>query len=77
MSSEEPVCSAEHLTDTHALLDLVPDGLQDAGAVALTQLLGGPQVVARRLHLLLLKRHHGVLQRDRVKGHVTVCERNI
>lgn len=51
---------------THTFLNLVPDCLYDSGAVALTQLLRGPQVVTGRLHLLLLKCHHGVLQRKAV-----------
>lgn len=54
--------------NTHTLLDLVSDCLQDSGTVALTQLLRGPQVVAGRLHLLLLKRHHGVLQHSPAAG---------
>lgn len=55
------------LIGTHALFNLVSDCLDDSGAVALTQLLSGPQVVAGRLHLLLLERHHGILQRNAAK----------
>lgn len=54
-----PVCNQ---SPTHTLLDLVPDCLYDPNVVTLTQLLRGPQVVTRRLHLLLLKGHHGILQ---------------
>lgn len=47
---------------TYTLFDFVSDRLQHPSTVALTQFLCGPQVVAGHLHLLLLKRHHGVLQ---------------
>ena len=46
---------------THTPLDLVFDGLDDPGVLTLTQLLGGTEVVAAQLHLLLLERHHGIL----------------
>lgn len=49
---------------THTFFNLVSDCLQDARTVALTQFLGSPQVIAGHLHLLLLKCHHGVLQRS-------------
>lgn len=46
---------------THASLDLVPDGLNDAGAFTLAQPLGGFEVLQSHLHLLLFERHHGIL----------------
>lgn len=48
--------------DTYTLFNLVSDCLDHPGAVALTQFFCGPQVVTGCLHLLLLKRHHGILQ---------------
>lgn len=48
--------------EAHVLLDLVLDGLDHAGALAHS--LRGPQVLTRHLHLLLFKRHHGVLERE-------------
>lgn len=55
---------------THTFFNLVSDCLYDSGAVALTQFLSGLQVVTGRLHLLLLKCHHGVLRCDAAK---TLC----
>ncbi len=48
---------------THTFFNLVSDCLYDSGTVALTQFLSGLQVVTGRLHLLLLKCHHGILQK--------------
>lgn len=46
---------------THASLDLVLDGLNDAGVFTLAQSLGSFEVLQGQLHLLLFKRHHGIL----------------
>lgn len=54
-------------THMHAytLLDFIADGLDDTSIVTFTQLLCGTQVITGHLHLLLLKRHHGILQEQK------------
>lgn len=46
---------------THASLDLVLDGLNDAGVSTLAQSLGSFEILQSHLHLLLFKCHHGIL----------------
>lgn len=46
---------------TYTPPDLVFDCLDDPGIVSLTKSLSGSEVIKGCLHLLLLKRHHGIL----------------
>jgi len=48
---------------THVPPELVFNGLNDTSVLALAQPLGGFEVLEGNLHFLLLKRHHGILQK--------------
>lgn len=63
------------MESTHASLDLVLDGLNDTGVFTLTQPLGGFEVLQSRLHLLLLKRHHGILGKRSGRFHSEESQR--